>query len=177
MEIWKDIKDYEGIYQVSNLGNVRSLDRLDNRGRKTKGRELKKKKMSNGYEFVQLYKYNKFKNCSIHRLVAQAFLPNPSNLPQVNHKDENITNNRVENLEWCTNKYNTNYGTRNKRLSELKNKYKQAVYSINIETKEIKEYESICDAHRQTKIDKRSIIHCCKGTRNLAGNYMWSYKK
>lgn len=128
-EIWKDIAGYEGLYQVSNLGSVKSIDR------KVFGKEhlfvqfkkgkIKKAHLSGkGYLKVVLYKENKPKRCYVHRLVAETFLNNPNNLPQVNHKDENKLNNNVSNLEWCTNKYNCNYGTKNERMinTRLKNK-------------------------------------------------------
>ena len=101
-EIWKDIKGYEGLYQVSNLGNVYSI----------KNNKLLKLHISHkGYVVVCLYKNNKQHTQQIHRLIAQAFIPNPNNLPCVNHKDENPGNNDFRNLEWCTYKYNNNYGT------------------------------------------------------------------
>lgn len=112
-EIWKDIPGYKG-YKVSNLGNVMSFRRYKT-GRKLKaslsdGKYLKVAVMQNGQE----------KTVNIHRLVALSFLPNPNKLPIVNHKDENKTNNRPENLEWCDFKYNSNYGTRNNRISSTK---------------------------------------------------------
>ena len=109
-EIWKDIKGYECIYQVSNLGNVKSLDRLSTNGRRLKGKLLAKTN-SKGYIKVTLTNKNKSDNRDIHRLVAQAFIPNPENKPQVNHIDEDKTNNTVDNLEWCTAKENINHGT------------------------------------------------------------------
>ena len=125
-EIWNDIEGLEGVYQVSNLGRVKSLDRYVNgriNGRKSyiKGCFLtplcgcgRRKK----YLHVNLCVNGKCKKYSIHQLVAKAFIPNPNNLPLVNHKDENPSNNFVDNLEWCDAKYNINYGTRNKRVSE-----------------------------------------------------------
>ena len=142
-EIWKDIVGYEGLYQVSNCGRVKSLSRYMNNknGGKSllKERILKSAYTKKGYLRVGLCKYSKTKPFSVHRLVAQAFIPNPNNLPQVNHKDENKENNFVyinedgtadlekSNLEWCTNEYNSNYGTKNERL---------AFYKIDIFTKE-----------------------------------------
>ena len=109
-EIWKDIPEYEGLYQVSNLGNVRSLNY-----NRTGEIKLLKQGNVNGYKVVILYKDGKKKNYLVHRLVAIAFLPNPNNLPIINHKDENPSNNNVNNLEWCTQAYNTNYGEGIKR--------------------------------------------------------------
>lgn len=111
MEIWRDIKDYEGLYQVSNLGRVKSL-------KYGKEKILKGYKYRGGYLRVDLYKERKVKHFPIHRLVASAFINNPNNLPQVNHKDEDKTNNCAENLEYCDSSYNTNFGTRNERIAE-----------------------------------------------------------
>ena len=110
MEEWKDIIGYEGKYQVSNTGKIRSLNYLNTR----KTKELKPRKFSTGYLSICLGKEKK--NFYIHRLVAIHFIPNPNNLLEVNHKDENKTNNNVENLEWCNHKYNCNYGTRSERI-------------------------------------------------------------
>lgn len=123
-EKWLDIKDYEGLYQISNLGKVKSLEKkagFSNR----KERILKQHLDKDGYVKVYLCKNNKVKFLSIHRLIAEAFIPNPNNLPQINHKDENKANNKIENLEWCTCKYNINYGTRTKRQKETIKKRKK----------------------------------------------------
>ena len=120
-EIWKSIQGYEGLYEVSNFGNVRSLDRVirskHNEKKQKKGRILtpfyEEKK---GYYQVSLSKDGKQKKQRIHRLVAVAFLENPFNYTDVNHKDEDKTNNNVDNLEWCTRKYNNNYGTKPERI-------------------------------------------------------------
>ena len=114
MEIWKDIEGYEGLYQVSNKGRIKSL----NYRRTGKERVLSSSPTSSGYLVVCLYKNKKPKPFLIHRLVAEAFIPNSDNLPEVNHKDENKLNNRVENLEWCDREYNINYGNRNEKASE-----------------------------------------------------------
>ena len=110
-EIWKDIQGYEGLYRVSNLGRVKSFH-------KAKEHILSPGKDKDGYFQVQLYKNGINKMRKVHRLVAQAFISNPNNLPQINHKDENKQNNNVDNLEWCTNEYNHNYGTAVKRAAE-----------------------------------------------------------
>lgn len=121
IEIWKDIEGYEGLYQVSNMGNVKSL----NYKRSGKERLLKPRKNKLGYMFVGLYKDNKPKNFRVHRLVAMTFLENPNNLSCVNHKDENPSNNHVDNLEFCTHEYNMNYGTIKERKSKkMKGKFK-----------------------------------------------------
>lgn len=124
VEEWKPIIGYEGLYEISNLGNVRSMERRVNVAHKGfKGTRLLKSKIMKPYNYfgyfgVALCKNKKYKQLLIHRLVAQAFIPNPDNLPCVNHIDENKQNNCVENLEWCTYAYNDNYGNRNKKISE-----------------------------------------------------------
>ena len=116
-EEWKAIQGYEGIYEVSNFGNVRSVDRyLDCKIKNVnkhlwKGRIISQQKRKDGRLTVALYSHSKRKRMLVHRVVADAFIPNPNNYPCINHKDENPANNKVENLEWCTYKYNNNYGT------------------------------------------------------------------
>lgn len=126
MEQWRDIKGYEGLYQVSNLGNIKSLTRVQCYAYANKGRRYRVTKEQllipaptgeNHYLCVTLYKDGKKRTKAIHRLVAETFIPNPFNLTQVNHKDEDKSNNSVSNLEWCTCKYNINYGSGNLRRS------------------------------------------------------------
>ena len=119
-EVWKDIQGYEGLYQVSNKGRVRSIDRLiiqKSGGNKCRKGQLLKPTVQNGYYKVALAKYNKKTNFRVHRLVADAFIPNPNNWSFINHIDENKSNNNAENLEWCTRQYNNNYGHRNEKIS------------------------------------------------------------
>lgn len=115
-EIWKPVVGYEGLYEVSSYGRVRSLDRYDRMNRFCEGRILKLCANRLGYLKAGLCSNDKKKQYLVHRLVAEAFIPNPNNLPIINHKDENPSNNNVDNLEWCTAKYNSNYGTRNDRI-------------------------------------------------------------
>ena len=186
MEEWKDIKGYEGLYQISNLGRVKSLSRIDSRGHKLNEKILKPKIRGYGYKAVMLSKNNIHKLYYIHRLVAEAFIPNPDNLPCVNHIDENKNNNCIENLEWCTRKYNTNYGTRSKRQSEkMKGKYTgsnhpQARKIKCITTGEI--FITIKEACEKYKIKQPSITACCKGKIKSAGKHpitgeklVWKY--
>ena len=173
-EIWKDIEGYEGKYMVSNTGKVKSLN-YNNTGKEG---IMKPQDNGNGYLFAQLSKDGKVKQCRINRLVAQAFIPNPNNLPEVNHKDEDKTNNCVENLEWCSKLYNANYGTRNKRISEKmtnNSKLSKPVISINKVSGLIVEFPSTREAERMTGINHNNIIKCCQGKLKSAGNHIWFY--
>ena len=130
-EVWKDIAGYEGYYQVSNWGRVKSMERLITYTNSkaitshfpVKERIISQKTDRYGYQKVSLKKDKARKLCSVHRLVAQAFIDNPDNLPLVNHKDENRGNNNAMNLEWCTNKYNLNYGNARERMAKAKRGY------------------------------------------------------
>lgn len=171
-EIWKDVKDYEGLYQVSNLGRVKSLNY-----RRT-GKERILKPYGNVYLQVKLHKDGNREQPLVHVLVATAFLDNPDNLPEVNHKNENPKNNCVENLEWCSSKYNTNYGTRNKRISEKMTnnpKISKPVFSVDKETGLIMYWESAHEAERCTGISNGNIINCCQGKQKSAGGHIWFY--
>lgn len=121
-EIWKPVKDFEGYYEVSDQGRVRSVDRfvLDKGGRLQfkKGTIMKYRPDRQGYLVIALCRNRHYLHKCVHTLVAEAFIPNPDNLPQVNHKDEDKSNNVVTNLEWCTSKYNANYGNRNQKVIE-----------------------------------------------------------
>lgn len=179
-EIWKDIEEYEGFYQVSNLGKVRSLDRVIN-GFHTekfhiKGRIIKPVKCKNGYYEVHLNKNGKRKVFLLHRVVAKAFLPNPNDFPEVNHKDEDISNNSLKNLEWCSSKYNANYGNRNIKNREGHLYQAKPIWQIDCATgKKIKQWRSIGEASKTLKIDDSQIIRVCKGRNKTAGGYIWEY--
>ena len=174
VEIWKDVVGYEGLYKVSNLGNVMSF-------KHKKPKLLKPRKDSKGYLQILLSNHNKsIKNFLIHRLVAQAFLPNPNNYPVINHKDENKTNNRVSNLEFCTQQYNTTYGTaQERRAKKLTNRKDQSKPVLQYDKNGIfvKEYPSIMDAERNTGVKHQDIGNVCKGKLKSAGGYIWKYKQ
>lgn len=123
-EEWRDVDDYEGYYQVSSRGRVKSLDRIDNIGRCLKGRILKTCPNNNGYLHGAMAKNGIVKTFLVSRLVAKAFIPNPLNLPEVNHKNEKRHKNHSDNLEWCTREYNTKYGKRCKYRKRKKHKRK-----------------------------------------------------
>lgn len=177
-EIWKDIKNYEGLYQVSNLGNVKRIKFINNKVQKQK--EYLLKPLKNVYLQVALSKNGKVKRKNIHRLVAEAFIPNSNNYNCVNHKDENKHNNNIDNLEWCTHKYNMNYGTIKNKISQShkKENYKKrkCVIQYDRDMNFIKEYNGICVAEKETKINRSLIIRCCKNKSKTAGNYIWKYK-
>ena len=175
-EIWKDIKGYEGQYQVSNKGNVRSVARKDSIGRKISGIILKPGCNNGGYLMVNLCKNGKVKNKLIHRLVLEAFVENPNNLPEVNHKDENPSNNELSNLEWCDARHNNNHGTRNERIAQTLSK---EVRAVNIKTGEILTFNSTQEAGRKGYSQGHVAAACrgdySKGGGNLYRGYKWYY--
>jgi len=176
MEEWRDVLGYEGRYMVSNTGKVRSLDKYarvcGGSYRLVKGKNIAINRYPNGYLFAMLDGKTKL----VHRLVAQAFIPNPNNLPQVNHKDENIENNVVENLEWCTSKYNANYGTRNIRCYESNRKHFKPVYQLDKDCGMIiRWWDNIRNAARSLNICEEQISRVCKGINITAGGYKWVY--
>ena len=144
-EIWKPVVGYEGFYEVSNKGRVKSF--ISKRCEEFLLRIRKTKKYQD-YMSVGLWDGKKQHHHSIHRLVACAFIPNPDNLPQVNHKDENPSNNCVENLEWCTAKYNNNYGNRNKKLSEIRGERHWNYHGKNSEESKIKVSNSLKEYYK-----------------------------
>ena len=172
-EIWKDVAGYEGFYQVSNKGNVRSVARKDSIGRKCGGRMLKLGYDGKGYRQLSLYKNGKAKTKSVHRIVAEAFIPNPKGFLEINHKDENKSNNEFSNLEWCTREYNINYGTRTEKVSKK-------VRAVNIETGEVFTFNSIREAGRKGYV-RQHVSKACLGVYNAGGgnlyrNHRWSYE-
>ena len=169
-EIWKDVKGYEGCYQVSNLGRVKSLNYLQ------KGKEqiLRLEKTPKNYFRCAFSKDGKVKRYSVHRLVAQAFIPNPYNLPIINHKDENPSNNRVENLEWCDSKYNNNYGTHIQKIAnKVRNHPNMSKKVLCIETGVI--YQSTHQAERELGYSRGFVSHCCRDVNKTCGGFHWRY--
>ena len=170
-EIWCPIKGYEGLYEVSDQGRVRSL-------KFGKERILKPSRNTNGYLLVGLRKNGEKKTYKVHRLVVQTFIPNPDNLQEINHIDEDKTNNKVQNLEWCDRKSNCNYGNRNKRISEkmTNGKLSKLVLQYSLDWKFIKEWKSLHDVERNLGYSSGNISCCCTGRRKNAYNFIWRYK-
>lgn len=163
-ELWTDIKDYEGIYQVSNFGRVKRVKL---------GRILKGYTNTSGYLQVGLYKNRVKYPKTIHRLVAEAFIQNPENKLDVNHVDEDKTNNRVDNLEWSTRKENLNHGTRNERAGKSKS---IPIIAINIKNGEYTEFYGASECARQLGLDQSSITKVIKGRLKQTGGYTFKYK-
>lgn len=180
-EIWKDIPRYEGLYQVSNLGRVKSVDRFDNRNRYLKGKVMKQRLDKRGYFKVNLSNTGKKKLWFVHRLVAIAFIPNPYDFPVINHKDENPQNNNVDNLEWCTVKYNTNYGTGiQRRIKKRKGKRTndkrcKTIYQYSNEGELMKIFSSLGDASRELNIRTSTIKGILHGRRIQRKDFVLSF--
>jgi len=171
--VWKPVVGYEGIYEVSDCGEVRSIPHAVNcciGPRTIPGKMLKQSKSKKtGYLSVCLSNGNKKKMALVHRLVAMAFIPNVNNHPQINHKDENKSNNTVENLEWCTSKYNNNYGTIKQRISAKNKISKCKPVSQILNGTVIDIFPSTISARHIT--DPGHIGACCNGKRKSAGGY------
>ncbi len=175
-EEFKQIVGYEGLYEVSNIGNVKSCSRLVKCGKGfkvIKEHLVAQKDDNRGYLTVNLWKNNKLAHHKVHRLVASAFIPNPNNYRDVNHKDENKYNNSVENLEWLSHKDNLNFGTRNKRANNTRSKAVQQIDKITNET--LATYKNAYIAENQTGIKECSISECCRNKRKSAGGYKWQF--
>lgn len=163
-EVWKDIEGYEGLYQVSNFGRVRTL------------KIMKPAKLKKGYLYLTLSRDNKKKCTSVHRLVAKAFIHNPRNYPQVNHIDGNKENNNINNLEWCDNSFNQKEAYKlgyQKPRRHYKTAYK--VNQYNLEGDYIKQWESVASIERELGYSKASISGCCNGIYKKAHGYIWKY--
>jgi hypothetical protein len=162
MEEWKDIEGYEGLYQISNEGKIKN----------SKGKILKCGKDKDDYLQVGLYKDGKRVWKKLHRLVAEAFIPNPNNYEQVNHKDEDKANNCLDNLEWCDSKYNNNYGTRNQRSAEKRSKRVDQIDKATGEV--IRKWESTMECDRNG-FNQGAVAACCNGLRKTHKGYIWKY--
>lgn len=176
-ELWKDIEGYEGLYQVSNLGRIKSLVRVRNNydinttlfTKIVVPEKIRKLQLTkDGYYRVGLTKNKKQTYFQVHRLVAKAFIPNPENKPQVNHKDENKLNNRIDNLEWCISKYNANYGTRNERLRKKLCKRVKCVETGVV-------YGSLISASKATGVNIGNLSSVCHNRvgYETTGGYHW----
>lgn len=186
VEIWRDIKDYEGLYKVSNLGRVKSVDhyvcynKRNNKLSLCKGRLLRPVANNMGYLRVNLSKEGNTQPYLIHRLVAETFIPNPDNLPEVNHKDETPKHNYVENLEWCSHIYNMGYGTilerKSKKMTGKPSSHISPVQQYNLDGELISEYKSMTEAHKRTGISLSNICFSCNNEGKTAGGYRWIKK-
>lgn len=166
-EIWKDIKDYEGLYQISNLGRVKSF-RASTKYGSPEEMILKPSLINSGYGVVTLYGNGKKRKHQIHRLVATEFIENPNNFPCINHKDENKLNNCVDNLEWCTYQYNNNYGTAKIRAAKTRAK---RVRQKNLNGDILAIYQSLNIASELLKIDYNNLDNWCNN--GFGGGYIW----
>lgn len=188
-EIWKDVVGFENKYQVSNLGRVKKKQTIKKHwlggDSIAKERILKPNKHREGYLYAQLIIDGKLIPIGIHRLVAMAFIPNPNDLPSINHKDENKENNCVDNLEWCDKEYNANYGTRNKKISHAKKgckpsektieKLKKKIVQLDLEGNIVKVWDSIKDACLEGGFNASGIGRCLKGKLNKHKGFKWKY--
>lgn len=163
MEVWKPIVGYEDRYEISNLGRVKSL--------KKNGLIMSPCKGKDGYYRINLKVRKQQKMKMVHRLVAEAFIPNPMGLPQINHKNENKADNRVENLEWCTAKYNSNYGTHIERVSLSLSK---PIFCVELN----KSFKNAIEAAKFIGAAKGTITHinrCATGKESTCYGYRWRY--
>lgn len=168
-EIWKDIEGYEGRYQISSFGNVMSLNY-----RKTgKAKMLTPKINSKGYKWIELSDGKKTKPLLIHRLVAMAFISNPNNYPEVNHKDENPLNCKVANLEWCTHLYNVRYSFN--KHGDRRRITKQHINQYTLDGTLINTWEGYVVLKRKFNYNGTSIKECCEGKRKTAYGYKWEF--
>ena len=177
-EVWHDIPGYEGKYQASTYGNIISLNYEHSKGWRKK---LKTTSNNNNYKQVILYSDGASKPHLVHRLIAQTFIPKMNKYYEVNHKDENKANNRVENLEWCDRKYNNNYGAKNDKMLKTRriNGSKTAEKAVLQYTKEmefIRGFLSQTEASNITHIRQSSISNCCNGRSKTAGGFCWTFK-
>jgi len=178
-EEWRDIVGYEGLYLVSNFGRVFSTPRP-----RAKAGLLSPATSTNGYQHVTLYKDGNIRLADVHRLVAETFLSNDEGLPVINHKDEDPTNNFCDNLEWCTHRYNSNYGTSitrrvaNTDFSKISDVRKKPVIQLDIDGNVVRRWEGIIDVWRELGYSRSSISFACnrKPGREIAYGYRWDFE-
>lgn len=179
-EIWKDVVGFEGKYQISNYGRIKRLTYaiIRSNGKKQTWKEkiLNPTKDASGYYGIRSCTKNNIKNGTmitlrIHRLVAEAFIPNPNNYNHINHIDGNKLNNRVDNLEWCTNEYNIKMAWKDGLCDGCKKKINQYDLDGNF----IRSYESAREAERIGGFRNQNIAHCCMGRYKSSGGYIWRY--
>lgn len=184
MEVWKEIEGFNGDYLVSNYGRVKSFKMKHER-------IMRLRKDKDGYMLITLHNNNHVTTKKVHRLVAQAFIPNPENLPQVNHKDENKANNIVDNLEWCTCKYNINYGAHTQKVANTQRGRKHTcehiqkirenainkrkVKMLSLDGKVIKRFKSASDAGRYVNGNTTNVIAVIKGRSQTYKGYLFAY--
>lgn len=188
-EEWRPVVGYDGSYEVSSMGNIRSLDRLNGRGSWIKGRLMKPAMNQKGYMRVGLSFKGKQTYYSVHRLVAQAFVTNPDDKPQVNHINENKTDNRVSNLEWVTNRENAVHGTKIQRTTAnidyakkvantdyalIARKLAKAVTATHLRSGEVLGFPSMQEAQRNG-FHAGAVSRCCKGELAHYKGYVWEY--
>lgn len=176
------IPGFEGHYKINRVGEVFSEPRVilysNGHDKPVRGRMLRQHRGSNGYLMVNLYRDGEQYNCLVHRLVAATFIPNHGNFPEVNHKDEDIRNNSVDNLEWCTSKYNANYGTRNQRNAKQRRMMGRPIAKFSKEGKFIESFGCLADACDSVGGDKALISRCVKHRPKSysAYGFIWRYR-
>ena len=174
-EIWKDIPKFEGLYQASNFGRIKSLA---NKSNHKEEKILKQRVDHKGYLQLTLYKNNKKINKKVHRLIAQTFISNYNNLPQINHIDGNKTNNNIDNLEWCNNSYNqlhaNRMGLNKNRIKRVKEVCNKPIIQL-LNGVEINRYKSLREASDKTGCSYKGISLCATGKTKSSGGYVWKY--
>ncbi len=179
-EIWKDVKGYEGIYKVSSLGRIKYLERINSGGVHVPEGIKRPQDNGRGYKYVQLKKEGTRKNFYIHRLVADSFLPNLKKLKEVNHKNENKSDNRVENLEWCTHSYNNSYGTKIERTKQHPNyiactqRNKTKIICIYPDGR-LKRFPSLIECAREIEVPVHGISNVLNKRQKTHYGYRFEY--
>lgn len=177
-EEWRDVAGYEGLYMVSNYGRVKSLDRRNNINQLVKGRIMKLEIHKSGYVSVGLSKNGFVKRCLVHRLVGQAFIPNPDNYPQIDHKDSDPLNNNVSNIRWVTPSQNVN--TEHRRslviVATVNGKNSKPVLQYTLDGEFVREWPSTMEIQRVLGFSNGSIGRVCRGEYRQSNGYLWRYK-